>query len=588
MQLKRLAIIIGLLLAGASLPLQAADFQQANLLQAYYQALKSDPTFKKANADWESAKENLPIARAAYLTQIAIGGNAQRQFNQRLPPLIVPNLNGYNYDYGFVLSVTQPVFNLPAWDAIRSARASVKSATATYTSAGQDLMVRTVRAYITVLQAYDQLRFQLARKRAVLEQLKIAREQFNVGLIAITGVYDARSTYDQAVAQSIADQNALNDAVEELAEITGIHYLRLRGIGRRVPLVKPQPNNINTWTDVSERQNYSLIAQNYAVIAARETLKEESTSWMPQLSIAGQYTNDNQTTLHEGPFTIPRNRTDNVLYGFTLNFPIIQGGLVTANTRQAKYNYLSASNDREITYRSVISNTRQSFLGVITGISKIKADKQTVISTQNSLNATKAGYEVGTRNMADVLNEVTSLYRSQQQYADDQYQYIVDTIELKFNVGTLSVGDIKTINNWLKKNIKLNLPKAALKSLRSRLRPIKSFPNIPNASYKAPNKKTRAKLSKHKVVMARLAKKKYAPTLTSSAPTAETAARSTLRRTPKKIISKKAGAVPTTFLDIPAPKQTRPFHPRDTSVPKKTGFRQTIPLDEQIIPLYSG
>ncbi len=482
--LKRWVIIVSLITATIAFPLYAADFRQADLLEAYYQALRSDPSFKKANADWESAKENLPIARAAYLTQVAITGDAQRQYNKTAPALNVPNINGYNYDYGFVLSVTQPLFNLPAWDAIRSAQASVKSATATYASASQELMVRVVKAYIAALKAYDQLRFQLARKQAVLEQLKVAEQQFKVGLIASTGVYDARSVYDQAVAQSISDQNTLNDSIEQLAEITGVHYLHLHGIGQHVPLVRPDPNDINVWTDLAERQNYSLSAQNFAVMAARETLKQQSTGWAPQLNLMGSWTNDNQTNINQVGFKLPALRTDRVRYGLSLNFPIVQGGLVIASTHQAQYNYLSASSQREFTYRSVVSNTRQSFLGVITGISKIKADWQSVISAQNALSATKSGYRVGTRTMADVLSDVTSLYQAQQQYADDQYLYIIDTIELKFNAGTLSVDDIKTINSWLKKIVKLKLPEKALQSLQSRLKPIKPPLNKKSPSYK--------------------------------------------------------------------------------------------------------
>ena len=466
MKLKRLVIAAGFLLTSASLPVYAANSQQTDLLQAYYQALKSDPTFKKATADWESAKENLPIARAGYLTQVALVGNLQRQYNKTAPFFDTPNEaqfsalgndsvatgfvagNGYNYDYGFILSLDQPIFNLPAWDAIRSAQASVKAATATYSAASQNLMVRTVQAYVSVLQAYDQLRFQLARKRAVYEQFKIARQQFKVGLIAITGVYDARAVYDQSVAQSIADQNRLNDTVEQLAEITGIHYRQLLGIDKQVPLVQPKPNNINAWADVAANQNYALIAQNYTVLASKETLKQQSTSWAPQLDISAQYLSDRQTELHSGPFITPNISTHNILYGFTLNFPFIQGGLVTANTRQAKYNYLSASSQREFLYRNVVSNTRQSFLGIMTGISEVQADWRSVISAKNALNATKAGYEVGTRTMSDVLDDVTTLYQEEQKYVDAQYQYIIDVIELKFNAGTLNVQDIKTINRW--------------------------------------------------------------------------------------------------------------------------------------------
>lgn len=482
MKLRLLAIAIGLALASVSLPSPAID-----LMQTYYKALENDPTFKKANSDWESAKQNIPIARAAYLTQMSITGNAQRQFNDIEPPLAFPANNGYNNVFGFVVSATQPLFNLPAWDAIQRAHASVKSATANYTSAGQDLMVRTAKAYIGVLQAHDQLRFQLAQKRAVAEQLKVAEQQFRVGLIAVTSVYNARSSYDQAVAASIADQNTLNDRVEELAAITGEHYTQLKGIAMSVPLVRPKPNNINTWTDVATRQNYQLIADNYAVIAARERIKEESTGWAPQLNLAGQYTYNHQSQYGDGVFNlnpgtvssgIPPITTNNVVYGLSLNFPFLQGGLVSAQTRQAQYDFLSASNQREFTYRNVISNTRQAFLGIITGISKIKADYQSIKSARKSLDATKAGYEVGTQTMLGVLDEVSSVYQTEQQYADDQYNYILDIVELKFYAGTLSLKDLQTINRWLRKNIKLKLPAEALRSLTGR-KVIRSYPKVP-------------------------------------------------------------------------------------------------------------
>lgn len=628
MKLKRLLTITAFTVATIALPAHAAD-----LMQAYFQALKSDPTYKKANADWESAKQNLPIARAAYLTQVAVTGNADRQYNNTTPNLSIPPTNGYNYDYGFVATVTQPIFNLAAWDAIKSASASVKSATATYAAASQDLMLRTVQAYVAVLQAYDQLRFQLASKRAVYEQLKVARQQFKVGLIAITGVYDARSAYDQAVAQSIADQNILNDKVEALAEITGIHYLRLVGIGKQVPLLPPQPNDITRWSAVAEHQNYGLIAQSYAVIAARETIKQQSVSWLPQLNATAQYSNDNQTTLHVGSFpAIPSIHAHNAAYGLSLNFPLVQGGAVIANTRQAQFNFLSASSQREYTYRSVISQTRQSFLGVITGISKIKADWQSVISAQNALNATKAGYEVGTRTMVDVLDDVKSLYQTQQQYADDQYTYIIDTIELKYNAGTLSVADLQAINRWLNSRIKLNLPQAALKSLQTYLPPIKPAPPVPFGKKHHPSNKRMAHLKKHKRAatkkhaMKHVAKKKVAKQLVKAkthhvrrrhhrraqhhvvhhaavktaaitaaveskepAKTAKHASHS-IKKTHKHSRRHHHAAkrhVKKVKFDLSMPKHaSKHVKPAVAAVPVKSAHKKAVSADEQVIPLY--
>jgi len=443
--------LAGLLLASVVVPVQAV-----NLMDVYYQAVHSDPTFKRAEADWQAAKEDLPIARSNLLPQFNILGNYEKQYKHSpFRPLRIGN--GRNYNYGYTLALTQPIFNFAAWKAIRSAKASVKAATATYAAAAQDLMVRTVRAYFAVLQSYDQLRYTVARKRAVHEQLLTAKERFKVGLIAITGVYDAQSVFDQTEATEIADQNRLNDSVEKLREITGRHYLRMVGIRRSVPLVKPIPNDINQWVRVAERQNYFLRAQDFSVRSALETVKQQAAGWLPQLDFVGEYAQNYNTSL---PF-VPKTRQETGVAGLRLNFPLVQGGLVSALTRQARYNYLSQSSQLQFVHRQVVSETRQSFLGVITGIRKIKADIQTIKSAQNALDATKAGYDVGTRTMSQVLDDLTALYLKQQQYSDDQYLYIVDTIELKSNAGTLSVSDIEKVNAWLTKHVKLNLPKGA-------------------------------------------------------------------------------------------------------------------------------
>jgi len=576
MKSRWLKYLAGLLLVSVVLPLQAA-----NLMDVYYEALHSDPTFKQAEADWQSAKEDLPIARSNLLPRFDIIGNYEKQYKHS-PFLPLRVGNGRNYNYGYTLALTQPIFNFPAWNAIKGAKARVKAATATYAAAAQDLMVRTARAYFIVLQAYDQLRYTVARKRAVHEQLLTAKERFKVGLIAITGVYDAQSVYDQTEATKIADQNKLNDAVEKLREITGRHYYRLVGIRRSVPLVKPLPNDIGRWVQVAEHQNYSLRAQAFAVQAARETVKQQSAGWMPQLDFVGQYAQNYNTSL---PF-VPKTRQETGLAGLRVDFPLIQGGLVTAQTRQARYDYLSQSSQFQFVHRSVVSETRQSFLGVITGIKKIIADVQTIKSAQNALDATKAGYDVGTRTMVDVLDDLTALYLKQQQYSDDQYTYIVDTIELKANAGTLSAPDLEKINAWLTKRVKLNLPKAAyskkrqsftemkplnLKLKRRRIaKVIKPKPlKKKTTSMHRQAKKQRIKMYKLKRRTKRISVKKPTRLLQPiPPPQAFSQERSLLLPKPRRMTPQ--------LMRIPAPKNTA-----------ETPAKQTMSKDDQVIPLYT-
>ena len=135
-----------------------------------------------------------------------------------------------------------------------------------------------------------------------------------------------------------------------------------------------------------------------------------------------------------------------------MNFPVFQGGLVASQTRQAQYNFQTSSEQMEQVYRDVVVNSRIAFNTITDGISKVKADRQTVISQQNSLESVQAQYQVGTRTMTDVVNAQQHLFQAQEQLAQDQYNLINGLLNLKFLAGTLNVNDLEEINSWLATN----------------------------------------------------------------------------------------------------------------------------------------
>lgn len=435
-----------------------------NLIQVYFQAVGNDPTFLKAHANWLSAQQNLSIAMSGtgapgsgLFPYVTITGSLTRTHQ----------LNSAS-GYGYLVTLTQPIFNYATWKSISRARFTVKAATATYIAAAQDLMFRTAQAYFDVLNAYDQLRFRLAQKESFLHQLITAEEKFKVGLIAITGVYDAQASYDQSVAQEIQDRNNLANKLENLSAITGREYSSLAGLKKTIPLVIPYPRDINAWTMMAERQSYYIQSALYAMLAQRELVKQTAAAWYPTLT--GVITHGiNQQGFPPNTGPIAAVNTATTTSGINLNFPIFQGGYVIHSLRQQEYNYLSASQQLNLTHRQVVQQIRQAYLGVNSGISKIKADKQAIVSAQNKLEATQAGYVVGTRTMVDVLYAVTELYQAEQQWASDRYTYIINIITLKQQAGTLSPEDLMEINSWLGKPVKFDMNKHGTSNTASML-----------------------------------------------------------------------------------------------------------------------
>lgn len=437
-----------------SLAALSPNLYATNLLEVYQDAVNSDPTFKEAQANWMANKMNLPIARTAFMPSINLSASRSRLYHKTRydPQHNLPDLYGSYTNAAYSLSLQQPIFNFQSWHALSQASNTVKAAGATFNNTIQDLIIRTTQAYCNILIAQANLRFTIAEKRAYLTQLNTAKEKYHVGLIAITPLYDARASYDNAVEQEIIDRNQLSNQREALRAITGKLYPSLKALGSQVPLVTPSPNNIQAWINRAEKQNFGLQAQHYRTLAARDNIKIQSSARLPSLSATASYSYNEAT--HDPNSIAGYAHTNNAEAGLSINFPIFQGGFVFTNTRQARYLYSAESAHQEWARRRALNNTRTSFLGVISGISQIKADAQAIRSQKKALETTIASYNAGTRTMVDVLAAYSTLYNNQAKYTQAQYNYIMQSLELKKQAGTLSLNDLRTINQWLTQRIR--------------------------------------------------------------------------------------------------------------------------------------
>jgi outer membrane protein len=86
---------------------------------------------------------------------------------------------------------------------------------------------------------------------------------------------------------------------------------------------------------------------------------------------------------------------------------------------------------------------------VMSDVSRVMARKQSIVSSQSAVDATQAGYEVGTRNIVDVLNAQNKLFAAQRDYANSRYDFVINSLRLKEVAGTLSPEDIARLEGFL-------------------------------------------------------------------------------------------------------------------------------------------
>ena len=418
-----------------------------NLLDVYQDAVMHDKTLQQAHYSSQVAAEGIPISVAELLPSLSVNGFTTANRNNVIKaPGFSPVTSTLHYNsHAYSISINQPLFDLPAWLAVREARASAKQALSHYAAAQQDLVTRTTKAYFNVLFAQDNLRFIRAEKRATAKHLEQSREQHEVGLKTITDVYAAQADYDIIVAAEIAAKNDIRNAKERLAVITGKIYDHLAPLRKRIPLPMPQPRVAQRWVQIALKQNRELIAANYSTQAAKEQVHQAFSGHFPLIKAAGAVEHaDNGNASGVGT-------SKNALTSLSLQaeLPLFNGFGVVTSTRQARFAYQEALAARDQIQRETVADTRQIFNDIVSGISKTKADRRTIKSTHSALQSINAEFEVGTRTMVDVLDAQKDLYNAQRQTSQDQYDFLNNSLALKQSAGILCAGDLKYINNLL-------------------------------------------------------------------------------------------------------------------------------------------
>lgn len=425
------------------------------LRDVYELAMKNDAKLKAAEANYRANLEVENQALSALLPQVNATANYTEQdidsegFSQSTLSNTKSNRETETKSWG--ASLDQSILDLSAWYTFKSGKQTTKQAEAQLAYDQQAVIVRTSEAYFNVLRARDNLEASRAEERATKRQLEQTQQRFDVGLIAITDVHEARAVYDDTVVQRLTFEGDVGTSYEALTVLTGQVHANLSLLNKDFPVVDPSPMARNEWVDFALENNYALKAVQYAMQSSKQNASAKKMGHAP--TITGRIAYDDNDT--EGDFNFPSGGfpldsvDDGTSWSVNFKLPLYSGGRVSAQRRQAYEQYNAARENEIDTRRTVIQSTRSLHLTTTTDVQRVKARSRGIISTRSALEATQAGYEVGTRNIVDVLQAQRALYGSIRDYANSRYDYVLNMLRLKQQAGTLSPQDIIDLNEWL-------------------------------------------------------------------------------------------------------------------------------------------
>jgi outer membrane protein len=275
-----------------------------------------------------------------------------------------------------------------------------------------------------------------------------------VGLIAITDVYEAQAAFDLSRVNRIVDENNVSVALERLSVLTGQYPGTLHVLKENMELKLPDPIDRAAWVDFSLKNNFSLEAARHTEEAARQQAMADKMEHAPTVSGGYEYSDfstsgDLDVTPSTGFETSPDYDLEQSIWMLRVDLPLFSGGAISARRRQSAQEYNAARENLINLTRNTVTSTRSLHMTVISDVSRVEARKKSILSSQSALDATQAGYEVGTRNVVDVLNAQNTLFIAQRDYSNSRYDYIANLLRLKEQAGLLSPEDVYNLDSYL-------------------------------------------------------------------------------------------------------------------------------------------
>jgi len=414
----------------------------ADLWKAFLDARQNDPTFQQQLGVFLESKEATPEARSFLLPHLNF--NAQLS-NTYLDDSLAgtTHFNSNNY----TVNLTQPIVDASALQNLRRAKLTVQAAVALVLAQEQDLIFRTVQAYLQVLQAMEILEYTKQNLAFSNQYLAMTKERLHYNNATITDYYQAKGQQEIILAAYIEAKVNVYNRLQELSTITGVSYTKVVPINKYFPFILPVPLNLAEWVATTEAENLLLRSAQYSMLAAKKDINVFRSKFFPTLNAFGTYTNANEVSSLLPGFTPINVKT--AIVGVNFDWSVIEGGLTIAQLAKAKARYEQSISAMQREYLTAVVNTKKAFREVTQGMEKVRVSRMAMHTNLKGMEYTEAGFRAGVVSIFNLLQAQERLFRSQNEYVTDFYNYVLNLVFLKQSAGILRAVDVFRLNNVL-------------------------------------------------------------------------------------------------------------------------------------------
>lgn len=414
----RTVIFVGAVVAASSAGAQT-------LSQAFASAYSNNPTLNAARALTRSIHENVAIARGGYRPQVSASAESGvRSVNSS------PGASSTGIESTLALSVQQDLFNgFQTTNATKEADASVRAQHEALRSTEQTVLLDTVTAFADVIQNIEILRLNRDNLKFLDEQVRASQDRFEVGEGTRTDISQAQAQRQSAVSQVLSAEANLAASKAVFFQVTGIQPKNLR---RKMKIKRLLPKSLKSALNTAANEHPDILSAKHNVDSAAFNVKEQEGAALPRVSVEGNVS----TQLHPVPGVT--NRIDTASVFGRLTVPIYQGGIVSAQIRQAKEELGQARINVDVSRDLIRATVVSAWNNLLAANASIRAAQAGVRAAELAVEGVLEEFRVGQRTRLDILDQQSQLISAQITLAQSIRNQLVFAYTLVSSVGRLN------------------------------------------------------------------------------------------------------------------------------------------------------
>ncbi|NLH82216.1 MAG: TolC family outer membrane protein [Phyllobacteriaceae bacterium] len=415
---------------------QTSSVSAQSLTEALALAYSNNPQLNAARAQTRAADEGMGIALGAARPKIngsASVGRSYTAYGYQNYSNGGVNVDFYNTPTNFGIQLVQPLYTGGQITAgINQAEAAIRAQREVLRSTETSVLLAAATAYMDVIRDTALVGLQESNVKFLAEQVRAAKDRFNVGEGTNTDVAQAEASYQLAVSQLNAARAQLNASRATFRQVIGKDPGKLGG-GSAVD--KLMPKSMEAAVTASQSENPNILAGVHNIDVAVHNVKYLEGALLPQLSAQGTASR---------AFDNPSYKTlNNASVSLNLTVPIYQGGGEYAKIRQAKEQLGAARLQVDLARDQVRANVVSAWGMLQAANASIEAYKAQVDASQLALNGVIEEQRVGQRTTLDVLNQQTTLITARSNLVNAERSRVVGSFQLAAAVGRLDIDHMK-------------------------------------------------------------------------------------------------------------------------------------------------